>query len=883
MTAHRPPSPRARRGAAVATALALACSVAAAGTAAATTTTATIAATGAPGAAKAAARAADCPWVHSGAPVAARVRQVLRKMTLDDKIAMVDGVGFSTGTAGYVGHIAANPRLCIPGLNLEDGPQGVADNVPGVTQLPAPVALAAAWDPELARAYGKVVGSEERGKGADVNLGPTVNIVRDPRWGRAFETYGEDPYLSGQTAVGFIDGVQSQGVLSQVKHWAVYNQETSRNTPADDAIIGQRAMHEIYMPQFEAAVKQARAASVMCSYSTINGQYACQNSDIMNVLKRQWHFPGFVTSDWGATHSTVPSALAGLDMQMPGGHGFGTDYYGAPLKQAVQGGQVPMSTLNGMVSRILTEMFRFTLFAHPPAGSLTDVVTTREHAEAGREAAEAGTVLLKNAGGVLPLRPGRDKSVAVIGSDAGRYAMTSGGGSAGVIAPYVVTPEQGIGERGADSGVTVSYAQGDIPVSGALSTVPASAFPRGLSAAYYNNTTFTGTPAATGTVPSIALSWGGKPPATGVSAAGWSARFTGTIDLPAAGSYALSLAFTGTAAVSINGKQVFASQTRFGGVARATVTLPSGPASIEADYADTIPFGTDGITLGWVPPQTPSLLQQAVAAAKKAGVAVVFASNFETEGADLSAIDLPAAENQLISAVAAANPDTVVVLNTGSAVTMPWLSRVKGVIEAWYPGQDDGNEIAAVLFGDVNPSGKLPVTFPRSLAQVPASTTAQWPGVNGKVQYSEGVLVGYRWYTTRHITPLFPFGAGLSYTTFAFSHLTVRAVKEGGDEGGDVRVSADVTNTGRRAGAEVAQLYAGDPAAAGEPAEQLRGFQRVTLRPGQTERVGFTLGRGAFAWWDASSSRWTVTPGTYTLMVGDSSASLPLTAHVTVP
>jgi len=258
--------------------------------------------------------AAGCPWVHSRAPVAARVAELLGKMTLDDKIAMVDGVGFSIGTAGYVGHIAANPRLCIPGLNLEDGPQGVADHVPGVTQLPAPVMLAAAWDPALARAYGSVVGREERGKGADVNLGPTVNIVRDPRWGRAFETYGEDPYLSGQTAAYFIDGVQSQGVLSQVKHWAVYNQETNRNTPADDAIISQRAMREIYMPQFEAAVKQARAASVMCSYSTIDGQYACQNSDILGVLEQQWHFPGFVTSDWGATHSTVPSALAGLGM-----------------------------------------------------------------------------------------------------------------------------------------------------------------------------------------------------------------------------------------------------------------------------------------------------------------------------------------------------------------------------------------------------------------------------------------------------------------------------------------------------------------------------------------------------------------------------------------
>jgi beta-glucosidase len=852
---------RARRTAAAA-ALTLACSV--------------LAVTGTAGDAGA---ATGCPWVHSSAPIATRVSEVLGQMTLDDKIAMVDGVGFSTGTAGYVGHIAANPRLCVPGLNLEDGPQGVADNVPGVTQMPAPTALTAAWDPALARAYGSVVGSEEHGKGADVNLGPTVNIVRDPRWGRAFETYGEDPYLAGQTAVGFIDGVQAQGVMSQVKHWAVYNQETTRNTAADDAIISQRTMHEIYMPQFEAAVTQAKAASVMCSYSTINGQYACQNSDILtHVLKQQWQFPGFVTSDWGATHSTVPSALAGLDMQMPGGQGFGTDYYGAPLKQAVQAGQVPMATLDGMVSRILTEMFRFGLFGRAPAGSLTAVVTTPAHAQVGRQAAEAGTVLLKNTGGVLPLQPARGKSIAVIGSDGGRYALTSGGGSAGVIAPYVVTPDQGISKRGAASGVTVSYAQGDVPVSGALDAVPASAFPKGLTADYYNNTTMSGTPAATGTVPGVALSWGGKSPAAGVNATGWSARFTGTIQLPASGTYDLSLAFTGTAAVSIDGHPVFASQQQFGGVARASAQLSAGSASIEVDYADTIPLPGDGVTLGWAPPQTPSLLDQAVAAAKKASVAVVFASNFETEGADLAGIDLPASENQLISAVAAANPDTVVVLNTGSAVTMPWLAQVKGVIEAWYPGQDDGDEIAAVLFGDVNPSGKLPVTFPQSLAQVPASTPAQWPGANGTVQYSEGVLVGYRWYTTRHVTPLFPFGAGLSYTTFAFSHLAVRPGREG-----SLVVRADVTDTGRRAGAEVAQLYVGDPASTGEPAEQLKGFQRVTLRPGQTMVVTFTVGRGAFAWWNEQTSRWTVTPGHYALMVGDSSANLPLTAHVAVP
>ena len=826
-----------------------------------------------------AAAATGCPWVHSHAPVSVRVHQVLSRMTLDDKITMVDGSGFSYGTSGYVGHIAAIPRLCMPGLNLEDGPQGVADGVPGVTQLPAPMAVASSWDPALARQYGSVVGSEERGKGANVNLGPTVNIVRDPRFGRAFETYGEDPYLSGQTGVGYIEGVQSKGVMAQVKHWDVYNQETNRNTAQDNALISNRTMHEIYMPQFKAAVQQGKAASVMCSYSMINGQFACENDYIMNVLKHQWNFPGFVTSDWGATHSTVPSARAGLDMDMPGGQGFGANYYGAPLKDAVESGQVSMATLDEMVSRILTEMFRFSLFSNPSEGSLTAPVTSQAHAAVGQTVEKSGTVLLKNSGHVLPLEPGKHSSVAVIGSDAGQAAMTSGGGSAGVVPPYTVTPIDGIRARAAHSGVNVSYSQGDAPVTGELDAVPSPAFPGGLQVSYYNNASQSGTPAAMGTASNVDLSWNGSP-APGVNATGWSAKITGNISLPDAGSYDLSLTLTGQATVLINGKQVISgSGAFFGGAStgRATVTLPQGTTSIEIDYAAPS-SGTASVTLGWATPAMRSrMLSEAATAARKADVAVVFASLFETEGSDLPNIDLPASENDLIAAVAKANPDTVVVLNTGSAVTMPWLSGVKGVIEAWYPGQDDGHEIAAVLFGDVNPSGKLPVSFPRSLSQVPASTQEQWPGVNGDVHYSEGLMVGYRWYTTRGIQPMFAFGYGLSYTTFAFHRLQVH--RHGN---GQVSVSAEVTNTGNRTGADIVQAYVHDPASTGEPAEQLKAYQKVTLRPHQTTRVELNLTTDAFSWWNPAAASWTLTPGTYQVMVGDSSNHLPLTAQLTL-
>ncbi len=388
-----------------------------------------------------AAAADSCPWVRSQAPIAARVARVVSAMTLDEKIRMVHG----TGGTPYAGYVPAIPRLCVPALKLHDGPGGVADGLAGVTQLPAPVAVAASWDTSLAREYGAVIGAEEWGKGANVNLGPTVNIVRDPRWGRAFEAYGEDPYLTGELAAAEIRGVQAQGVLAQVKHWVAYNQETFRNTPADDVIVSARALHEIYMPQFEAAVGRGGASSVMCSYSTINGIWACEHAFAQDtVLKTRWGFRGFITSDWGATHSAAASANHGLDLQMPD-----SSYFGAALRAAVLAGQVPMSRLDNMVGRILAQEFRFHLFDREQTGTPASVVTDSQHAAFARAAAEQGTVLLKNAGDVLPLDSTTVRSIAVIGPAGGRDAMTGGGGSAAVVAPYVVTPFEGLAKRAA--------------------------------------------------------------------------------------------------------------------------------------------------------------------------------------------------------------------------------------------------------------------------------------------------------------------------------------------------------------------------------------------------------------------------------------------------
>jgi len=676
------------------------------------------------GAAPAAAASSACPWVGSTAPIPQRVSQLLSLMSVTQKVSLLTGAGGSS----YVGFTPAIGSLCIPAMNLEDGPAGVGDGMTNVTQLPASVDAAATWDTSAEQLYGQVIGSEQAAKGTTIDLGPTINIVRDPRWGRAFESIGEDPYLNGTLGAANIQGVQSASVMAQVKHLAVYNQETSRNTPSDNAVVSNRTMQEIYLPAFQDSVQQGAASSVMCSYSTINGTYACQNPYLLStVLRQQFGFGGFVTSDWGATHSTAASANAGLNQDMPGNDG----YFGTTLASAVSSGSVSAATLNSMVSPVLTEMFAFGLFDQPPAGSPAQTATTSAHVSNALQLAEEGTVLLKDSGGVLPL-PASTKSIAVIGADASSSPLTAGGGSAGVNSSGTVTPLQGITSR-AGSAVTVTYNDG---------------------------------------------------------------------------------------------------------------SSNSSAASVAAS----------------------------------SGVAVVFVGKSESEGSDLSSIDLTSAQNSLISAVAAANSHTVVVLNTGSAVTMPWLSSVAGVLEAWYPGQQDGSAIAALLFGDANPSGHLPVTFPQSLSQVPAATTAQWPGTGGTVQYSEGTNVGYRWYNANNLTPLFPFGFGLSYTSFSFSNLTVGTLAQGGA----AKVTATVTNTGSRAGADVAQLYVSDPAASGEPPRQLEGFARVNLQPGASQTVTFQVTQRNLQYWNSSSSSWATAAGSYGVAVGDSETNLPLSGTLPV-
>ena len=691
------------------------------------------------------ASATDCPWLNQALPVGKRVNMLLSHMSLADKIAemYIDTSATSGPYAGYEGYVPAQPALCIPSIVEQDGSQGVF-GASGVTQLPAEVSLASAWDPSLAYQYGVVNGQEHRAKGIAMVLGPGVNIQRDPRWGRNFEMFSEDPFLTSALAAANIEGIQSQHVMADVKHFVTYNQETNRETPNDDTIVGERALHEIYLPPFYSSIEQAHVASIMCAYPLLNGVYSCQNSGLLTgLLDDSWGFQGFVRSDGGANTSTVDSANAGLDQER------GSYYWdNGQLAAAVTDGDVRTSTITGAVRRILTEMFQFDLFNDPPTGSLSTPATTPADDAFARNVAQRGTVLLKNTGSILPLSTANTKTIAVIGPDATTAPQTAGGGSSHVNATSVVTPLRGITNRVGAAGTVTSYS------------------------------------------------------------------------------------------------------------------------------------GTDPT--------------QAATAAQQAQVAIVFASYPESEGKDLSNITLPNNQNAMIAAVAAANPNTIVVLNTGGPVLMPWLSSVKAVLEAWYPGQDDGTAIASVLFGDIDPSGHLPETFPTSLSKIPTASPAQFPGVNGLVQYSEGLDVGYRWYDARKVKPLFPFGYGLSYTSFRFSHLTVtpkslinRASGPDAPNGQGARVarvSATVTNTGQVRGSDVVQLYIGDPASSGEPPRQLEGFRRITLAPQQSRTVRFTITGHELSYFNSRANGWSLPDGLFSLYVGDSSAlsSLPLHGRLKV-
>jgi len=705
-----------------------------------------------------------------------RAGLVMKEMTIDEKVALLHGVGMPTDepvtpenadSNRGVGYVVGVPRLGIPGIDMSDAAYGVrSSGVNGryATALPANVAAAASWDPDAAYEYGKLIGTELRAQGYNMSLGGGVNITREPRNGRTFEYLGEDPILAGELVARLIQGTQSQNVIGDIKHYALNDQESGRNSV--NISIDKRAAHESDLLAFEIGVLKGKPAAVMCSYNRVNGDFACENDWLLKeVLKTEWKFPGFVLSDWGGTHSTEKASAAGLDNEEPGHFFFGDKY-----KAAVDAGKISQAELDEHVHRILRSMFAAGVIDHPRQRFVVDPFAGMETS---RKIEEGGIVLLKNKANALPLKASAIKTIAVIGahSDVG---MISGGGSAQVD-----------------------------PIGGNAI----------------------------------------RPPGQGAT------HWLEEIWFP--------------------GSPLKAIQAR------------APHAAVKYDP------GTDP--------------QAAAAAAKGADVAIVFAYRWESEGIDLPSLSLEkykvegkeVDQDAVIAAVAAANPHTIVVLETGSPVTMPWVDAPAAILEAWYSGSDGANAVGNVLFGTVNPSGKLPNTFPKSEADLPHPTVTQPPPLAERgsgpmtpekwaaglppfpVNYDEGVKVGYKWYDAEKKAVLFPFGYGLSYTTFGYSALKVTP-----DD--TVKVTFTLANTGEREGAEIAEVYAALPTDAQEPPKRLVGFAKVDLKPGEKKPVTVEVEKKYLSIWDENKNDWSLLPGDYTFMVGGSSDKLPLKATVSL-
>jgi len=641
---------------------------------------------------------------------------LVAQMTQAEKLAMVRGVG-----GNYVGNIPANTRLNIPPINLEDGPQGVGHRFTQVTCWPSSLAVAATWNKTMMFEWGKAMAEEQKGKGTNVMLGPDINIVRTPRGGRIFEMYSEDPFLTAALAVSSIGGIQSQGIVATAKHYINNEQEYQRNTI--NIVVDERSQWELYYPPFQAAV-DAGVGAIMCSYNKINGFWACENNKALSDLKDRMRFQGWVMSDWFATHTTVQSANAGLDMEMPG-----SQYYGS-LASAITANQVNQSRLDDMVTRILSGLIAVGATTKPTGNTNANVLSPAHNALAYTIAASS-TVLCQNTGNILPLKNLFGKTIAVIGDVGHNSPIIAGGGSGSVTTSYTITAFTGIKNKAGPS-VTVAYA--------------------------------------------------------------------GSSDTNAQ------------------------------------------PLAASADYV------------------------------------VVVVGGSSTEGSDRANLQLPGTQNSLIASMAAANKNIIVVVYGPGPYLMPWASSVKAIIFAFFPGQEAGNALADVLLGNVNPSGKLPVTFPAAEGDWFSTSTLQYPGASGVMQYSEQLLVGYRWYDAMGRAPLFPFGHGLSYASFSYSNLQI----SGNILSSGLAVTFDLQNLGSMQGTEVTQLYVTYPFNAGEPPKILRGFAPIDLQPNEVKQVNFNLGRSSVSVYNAATAQFEVFPGTYIIYVGSSSRDLRIKVEFTV-
>jgi beta-glucosidase len=789
-------------------------------------------------------------------PLDQRVEALLSQLTLKEKVALLSGLD--------IWRTVPVERLGIPSITMTDGPHGVRASrheagrpVGPTTAFPTGVSMASTWNPALIEKAAAALAEETRGMGCEVLLGPCVNIVRHPLAGRNFEAYSEDPYQAGRIGTAWVKGLQSQGVAASLKHFACNNQEIERFR--GNSIVDERTLREIYLPQFETVVKEAKPWTVMCSYNRINGTYASQHNYLLNdILRDEWGFDGLVVSDWAANHTIFESVQGGLDLEMPGP----AKYYGQLLEDAVSNWQIEENTVDEAVRRVLKLIIRT---GKLDGKQIAGAVNTIEHQQLARDVAAEAMVLLKNDQAALPLDANAIKSIAAIGPSALGWQI-SGGGSSRVDPPHVVDPVTALKAKLGDR-VKVEYAEGcDNYVE--LPTM------RGdFKAEFFDNPNLAGEPVATHAEKALNFGWWFATPDPAVKSMQYSVRWSLKLNVAQAGHYAFGVGCTCEAQVSLDGRVIVTS-----GQPDVAIDLEAGKDydfKVELKKADDLFFAHVRVGVAYRP-DPDNRIQQAAELAARSDVAIVYAGypeNFETEGVDRSTMDLTGEQNALIAAVAAANPKTIVVLNVGSPVAMPWAKDVAAIVLAYYPGMDGAISLTNILCGEVNPSGKLTVTYPHALKDTPAFNN--YPGQRNVV-YGEGIFVGYRHYDLREIEPLFPFGHGLSYTTFEYSEWTMPEVMKHGET---ATVYVKVKNTGTVAGKEVAQLYVGDKQASLQrPAKELKGFAKIDLKPGETKTVAFEINERALAFYDPAHKQWTVEPGEFEVLIGSSSRDIRVKA-----
>lgn len=804
-----------------------------------------------------------------------KVNAILNKMTLEQKIDLLGGInGFDV--RGY-------PELGLPALHTADGPIGVRNDGPATT-MAGGISLASTFDPALAQRVGEQIGRDARAKGKHFLLGPGVNIYRSPLNGRNFEYFGEDPFLGSRIAVGYIRGVQSQGVSATIKHFMGNNSEFDRHNT--DSIIGERAMREIYLPIFEAAVKEAHVGAIMDSYNLTNGEHMTQNGRMnTDILKKEWGFQGIVMSDWDATYDAVAAANGGLDLEMPSGKFMNR----ANLLPAVKDGKVSEETINEHVRRILRTEIQFGWLDRDQHDA-----SLPRYNEEGRkvalQAAREGIVLLQNQNGVLPLSKEKIKTVALIGPDV-YPAVPVGGGSAQVVPFHAVSALEGLGDHLVGH-AHVTSANGLVSLGrAALMTtfLTAENGEPGIKVETYKSPDLSGSsesavrhhvisgqPFDLSAIDFDEIDFSNLP----TSPVG-SERYTGYYVPKEAGKFDIFVQqggfIDGGFRMYLDGNLLFDnwSNEKFI-VAQATVDLDAKPHKVVFEHHSAGGWGTPFVRMGilpqsaWVDPAAEELAAKADAAV----VVVGFNPFTETEGWDRT-FQLPPGQSQLIQRVAAKNKNTIVIVISGGGIDMmPWIDKVPGVLQAWYPGQEGGTALAEILTGDVNPSGHLAATFEKRWEDNPAFGSYYPANGSNKVEYKEGIFIGYRGYEHNGTKPLFPFGYGLSYTTFKYSNLKA-------DRAG---VSFEVTNTGSRAGDAVPQVYiAPQHPTAPWPPKELKGFSRVSLKPGETTTVKIPLTERSFAYYDDGGKQWRTEKGGYDVMVGSSSEQIELKGKIALP